>query len=82
MPDAEEAAQEIKQLFAESNSALAVSLSEVILAKDVFIYMPFAACIISLVYLYLLKCIAKPLIYVSIFSVLIVLVGAGYFAWI
>lgn len=48
---------------------------------DVLVGMAFATVVISLVYIWLLKCITKPLLYTSMLLILILFAGAGYWSW-
>lgn len=81
LPDAQEALDDIMAAITQSQSTFATMAVEVMKAREMFVYIPFVACIVSLVYVYLLKCFAKPLIYLSIVLVLVIFVAGGYYSY-
>jgi hypothetical protein len=50
-------------------------------AWQVLVIMAIVTLIITLVYIYLLKCITKPLLYTSLFLIFALGVGCGYYAY-
>ena len=45
------------------------------------VYMSLASIVITFVYIWLLKCLTRPLLYISIFIILAALIGLGYWVY-
>jgi hypothetical protein len=51
------------------------------LAWEVLVIMVFVSLIVTVTYIWLLKCAAKPIIYTSLLLILVLGVGTGFFAY-
>jgi len=83
VPDFDPDSDVIKQLYEQMNEqvGLAAYVTDIKESWQVLLIMGFGSFVITLIYLFLLKWITKPLLYVSLFMIFILGLLCGYFAW-
>jgi hypothetical protein len=83
LPKKEYGVQLVNDMISELDGSTGFTkyLVEIAECKNILIGMSFATVVISLFYIWLLKCITKPLLYTSMFLILILFILSGAWCW-
>jgi hypothetical protein len=83
MPDTKNAAAAVTELYKQMNESLGFGnyINDIKKAWVTLLIMAFGTGIITLIYVWLLKCITKPLLYTSLLLIFVLGIAIGYYAY-
>ena len=82
LPKGEDVKQAVSDIFERYfGNGLAKYFGDVAVCWWLFLVMAGITFVMCLIYLFLLRCVAKPLLYVSFVAILVLFVGGGFYVY-